>query len=259
MSSDIEINDTEITKNQNEFAKWIEEAIDKGYFKHYEYEYFNNIQEVGSGGFGKVYRAKWKNSDKFLALKSFYNFDNVTIKEIVRELKLQRDIQFHDNVIKFYGLTKLESESNAAQLKNYMFVMEYANDGSLQNYLQKNFNTLTWDDKCKLAYQLASAVSCLHNEEIVHRDLHSGNVLIHQKTIKLADFGLSRRIGETSKNQSKIFAIEILQGRREKPIPGTPIDYMKIYTECWHENPDNRPTINQMIMNQSQSLIRVVL
>lgn len=90
MSNDTEINDTEITKNQNEFAKWIEEAIDKEYFKYYEYEYFSNIQEVGSGGFGKVYRVKWKNSDKFLALKSFYNLDNVTIKEIVHEVNYNK-------------------------------------------------------------------------------------------------------------------------------------------------------------------------
>jgi serine/threonine protein kinase len=49
--------------------------------------------------------------------------------------------------------------------------MEYADNGSLQSYLKKNFSKLTWDDKYLMAYQLASAVSCLHNEEIVHRDL----------------------------------------------------------------------------------------
>ena len=49
--------------------------------------------------------------------------------------------------------------------------MEYANSGTLKNYLKKNFNTLTWDDKYNLAYQLASAVLCLHSEGIVHRDL----------------------------------------------------------------------------------------
>ena len=32
------------------------EAIDKGYIKLYQYEYFSNIQEIGSGGFGKVFR-----------------------------------------------------------------------------------------------------------------------------------------------------------------------------------------------------------
>jgi serine/threonine protein kinase len=49
--------------------------------------------------------------------------------------------------------------------------MEYANSGSLQNYLEKNFDKLTWDDKYDMAYQLACAVSCLHNEGVVHRDL----------------------------------------------------------------------------------------
>ena len=57
------------------------------------------------------------------------------------------------------------------QIKKYLLVMEYAEDGTLQTYLKKNFKNLTWDDKYKFAYQLACGVSCLHNEGIVHRDL----------------------------------------------------------------------------------------
>ena len=46
--------------------------------------------------------------------------------------------------------------------------MEYADGGTLRDYLERNFNRLTWDDKYNLAYQLACAVSCLHDEGIVH-------------------------------------------------------------------------------------------
>ena len=49
--------------------------------------------------------------------------------------------------------------------------MEYANGGTLQNYLKEHFDGLTWDDKHNLARQLACAVLCLHDEGIVHRDL----------------------------------------------------------------------------------------
>jgi serine/threonine protein kinase len=54
---------------------------------------------------------------------------------------------------------------------NYMLVMEYANNGNLRNYLEKSFGKLTWDDKYNMAHQLACAISCLHKEGIVHRDL----------------------------------------------------------------------------------------
>src|SRR5438552_16158933 len=81
-------NNTELksTGSSNEWIDWIEEAIVKNYFKHYEYDHFSNIQEIGSGGFGKVYCANWEYSRKHFALKSFSNFNNVTVKEIVNEV-----------------------------------------------------------------------------------------------------------------------------------------------------------------------------
>jgi serine/threonine protein kinase len=66
-----------------------------------------------------------------------------------------------------YLFCSLENHIN----NNYMLVMEYADSGSLRSYLKENFNKLTWDDKYLMAYQLASDVSCMHNEGIVHRDL----------------------------------------------------------------------------------------
>ena len=77
---------THITENTNELINWIEEAIVKEHLKYYEYNQFNNIQEIGAGGFGKVCRANWKNSKKTFALKSFFNLNNVTMKEIVSEV-----------------------------------------------------------------------------------------------------------------------------------------------------------------------------
>jgi len=83
MSNNIELN---VTENSNEWTKWIDEAISKNYFKYYEFKHFNNIQEIGTGSFGKVYRANWKNSDEYFALKSFFNLNNATVKEIVNEV-----------------------------------------------------------------------------------------------------------------------------------------------------------------------------
>ena len=70
----------------NEWINWIEEAISKRHIKYYDYKEFKNIQEIGIGGFGKVYRAKWKNSPQYFALKSLLNINDVAIKELIHEV-----------------------------------------------------------------------------------------------------------------------------------------------------------------------------
>ena len=81
------------TENTDESINWIEEAIVEKYFKYYKPEYFSNIQEVGSGSFGKVFRANWKKFQQYLALKSFFNLNSITVKEIVREVIKKYNMQ----------------------------------------------------------------------------------------------------------------------------------------------------------------------
>jgi hypothetical protein len=71
--------------NSSEWFNWIEESIAKKQIKYYDYKYFNNIQEIGFESYGKVYRANWKNSHSYLALKSPFN---IMAKEIVNEVMI---------------------------------------------------------------------------------------------------------------------------------------------------------------------------
>ena len=54
-----------------------------------------------------------------------------------------------------------------------MLIMEYADGGTLRQYLTRNFEKMNWKIKLDFAKQIASAVYCLHLHEIVHNDLVS--------------------------------------------------------------------------------------
>jgi serine/threonine protein kinase len=56
---------------------------------------------------------------------------------------------------------------------NYLLILEYADSGTLGNYLKENFNKLDWSIKLQFAIQIADAVSYIHQHDIIHCDLVS--------------------------------------------------------------------------------------
>ncbi|GET02861.1 kinase-like domain-containing protein [Rhizophagus clarus] len=284
-------NDTEntIIKDTDYYSELLERSIAEERIIHYKYSDFKNVQQIE----GNVFRATWKCTDLFFALKSFNN-NQKSVQKVVNEINLHKKVDLHPNILKFYGIIKIEADV-IHQMDSYFLVLEYADSGTLESYLSNHFDELDWKDKYRLAFQLASVVECLHECDIIHRDLNADNILVHQKNIKLADFGLSKNIDEESSNSSTFFAYidpkflskeqnqnyelneksdvysigvllwqissgrqpfniesddlahDIIAGKREEIIDGTPIEYSNLYRECWKLEPNERPDMHKIV------------
>src|SRR5207248_5215085 len=90
--------------------------------------------------------------------------------------------------------------------KDYIFVMRYMEDGSLQSYLEKNFKNLKWKNKIETIYYIIKGLSVIHKQEFIHRDLHSGNIL-QERSSYIVDLGLSRPAEQMSSEENEIFGV----------------------------------------------------
>ncbi|PKY18540.1 kinase-like protein, partial [Rhizophagus irregularis] len=175
--------------------KWIEEKIKNEYIRYFEYDEFSPINEIGRGSFGKVIKANLANTGlvalKIIISKNSDEHDEVN-DEFIKELKLLREVDYHPKINRCLGITK-DSE-------NYILVLEYANEGSLRKFLEKNFTSLKWNDKIQMALDITNGLKFLHSKGIIHRDLHSKNILVNDRKLLIADLGLSKKLAEITTN-----------------------------------------------------------
>ncbi|GES78399.1 kinase-like domain-containing protein [Rhizophagus clarus] len=164
------------------------------------YNKFKNINFLTKGGCSEIYTAVWVDgcyeewNSKENQLKRFGN-QRVVLKKLENVESANRSwfeegkshlsmSNKYAQVVSCFGLTKNPSDGN------YMLVIGYM-DINLKVYIQQNHNKLIWKERIQIINDIIFALSNIHQENTIHRDLHSGNILFgqHIQQFQISDFG----------------------------------------------------------------------
>jgi serine/threonine-protein kinase len=146
------------------------------------------IEELGSGGMGKVYRAedtKIKEDVALKVIKPEIATDKKTIDRFSNELKLARKIR-HKNVCQMYHL----GEDNGT----HFITMEYVPGEDLKSMIRMS-GQMSGGTAIKIAKQVCAGLAEAHKFTIVHRDLKPSNIMIDKDgNARIMDFGIARSV-----------------------------------------------------------------
>ncbi|KAF0695284.1 Aste57867_13901 [Aphanomyces stellatus] len=155
---------------------------------------------IGSGRFGKVRRATHRLSQQVVAMK-IYNKAQVKVDDqidlIRKEIDIMKEID-HPNVVRLYEIL---------ETSEYILIAMELCEGEDLGKLITRRNRLNEATARAIFQQLIEAISYLHRNNIIHRDIKPDNVFIQDNcsplVVKILDFGLgSRDVVEPSKKLS---------------------------------------------------------
>jgi len=138
---------------------------------------------IGAGSFGTVYRGHWHGA---VAIKTL-NVRDPTPAQITafrNEVAVLRKTR-HVNVLLFMGCV-----SKKGQLA---IVTQWCEGSSLYKHLHVNEAKFELLNVIEIARQSSQGMDYLHAKNIIHRDLKSNNIFLHDDnfTVKIGDFGLA--------------------------------------------------------------------
>ncbi|MGQ9672501.1 MAG: protein kinase domain-containing protein [Candidatus Aminicenantales bacterium] len=148
------------------------------------------IEELGSGGMGKVYKVYDTKIQEIVALKTIRPEIASRPSILARfreEIRLARKVT-HKNVCRMHDLNEADGIS--------FFTMEYVPGEDLKRILRM-MGRLSVGQAVFIARQVCAGLAEAHRLGIIHRDLKSKNVLIdHEGSVRIMDFGLARSLEE---------------------------------------------------------------
>ncbi|XP_051870584.1 serine/threonine-protein kinase 10 isoform X2 [Pristis pectinata] len=152
-------------------------------------EIWELIGELGDGAFGKVYKAKNKETGILAAAK---------VIEVKSEEELE-DYMVEIEILASCNHIYIVKQLDAFFYENKLWIMiEFCPGGAVDATMLELDRGLTEPQIRVVARQMLEAVDYLHSQKIIHRDLKAGNVLLTQDgNIKLADFGVSAKNTKT--------------------------------------------------------------
>jgi serine/threonine protein kinase/tetratricopeptide (TPR) repeat protein len=174
-----------------------------GSFDHYEILKDSNGApvELGRGAMGVTYRAIDRNLHCPVALKvinSHYLKDESARLRFVREARSAARLR-HPNVASVFHLGTRNAD--------YFYAMELVEGTTLHQLIQEK-GPVSMPLALEITDQVATALEAAHQEQIVHRDIKPGNIMLRVNddgavNVKVIDFGLAKAAAAASSLHSE--------------------------------------------------------
>ncbi|XP_024180095.2 G-type lectin S-receptor-like serine/threonine-protein kinase LECRK3 [Rosa chinensis] len=144
-------------------------------------------QELGKGSFGAVYKGALNRGKKLIAVKRLEKL----VEEGEREFRAEMQAigrTHHKNLVRLLGYSVEDSKR--------LLVYEYMSNGSLADLLFKKEWHPAWDERVRIAVDVARGLLYLHEEcksPVIHCDIKPQNILMDEFwNAKISDFGLAK-------------------------------------------------------------------
>ena len=145
------------------------------------------LEQIGSGGMGRVYAAWDEQLTRRVALKLLHRHDDTARGRVLREAQAQARVA-HPNVVPIH-----EVGVDAGRL---WLAMEYIEGRTLGQWIKRE--APSWRELLVVLVQAGRGLEAAHEAGLVHRDFKPSNVMIGADgRARVLDFGLARGLGES--------------------------------------------------------------
>ncbi|XP_074662772.1 mitogen-activated protein kinase kinase kinase kinase 5-like isoform X4 [Tubulanus polymorphus] len=149
---------------------------------------FELIQQVGSGTYGDVYKARRLSNNELAAIKVIKLEPGDDFAVIQQEIVMMEDCK-HMNIVAYFGCYLRRDK--------LWIAMEYCGGGSMQDIYHMT-GPLAEPQIAFVCRETLKGLNYLHNKGKMHRDIKGANILLTEEgNVKLADFGVSAQITAT--------------------------------------------------------------
>uniref|UniRef100_A0A673WPQ7 non-specific serine/threonine protein kinase n=1 Tax=Salmo trutta TaxID=8032 RepID=A0A673WPQ7_SALTR len=138
-------------------------------------------KRIGAGSFGTVFKGKW-HGDVAIKILKVTEPTPEQLQAFKNEMQVLRKTR-HVNILLFMGfMTK----------PNFAIITQWCEGSSLYRHLHVSETKFDTMRRIDVARQTAQGMDYLHAKNIIHRDLKSNNIFLHEGwTVKIGDFGLA--------------------------------------------------------------------